>query len=248
MDVCGKIVSLSEQKDRTAKGKQLLVGGSNVVFNPAPDPSTFDYRGVGPYYGPDPGDAGRATAFERVHNMTLFLAHWSSRTKPNKDHLLPAPCHWCGEPSGDWCEPCVDIFQEGTARTLCSSCEKAVRMCRLCHNARVLSGKQLHATDGSAWLGTFACANCDARARGMSLCQACGVARYCSSACQRAHWGPHKQWCQTWSCTIAVPYVLPERVPIARTLAERDGKCLPPIMPSEIVSDIFKRARGSPQV
>ena len=94
------------------------------------------------------------------------------------------PCSECGTLSGRWCDDCEGTFAVSNprmyggrmnGRPLCSECENARGRCSQC--------------DGK-------CNSHGCEETGTCTCGDCRQAKYCSLACQRAHWPVHKLLCK----------------------------------------------------
>ena len=117
-------------------------------------------------------------------------------------HVLP-PCSWCGHPSGNWCEVCLDVLQaEGLSvrplTHLCSKCDELIGECRICRLTRQVvhncNTQPVHRSAG-AYKGTFRCLACNRQDWKLQVCQRCRCARYCSSTCQQRNWLEHRESC-----------------------------------------------------
>ena len=122
------------------------------------------------------------------------------------------PCNWCGQPSGDWCESCVEAHP-GPAHALCTSCEAQWMECRLCRLEHKLQGSRsgtAHRIRGGAWLGSNLCGGRNQQHFDMKICKSCRLIRYCSQECQTKHWKGHKPLCRFFSelqpLTIVYPW------------------------------------------
>ena len=111
-----------------------------------------------------------------------------------------APCNWCGDPTGNWCESCRPT--ELVAHTICRGCETFFHQCRLCRLRNQweqgMVAPKVRVEHDSTFLGHFICCRkrCGKDQPKMQLCQKCGCARYCCKECQVKDWEVHKEWCK----------------------------------------------------
>ena len=154
--------------------------------------------------------------------------------------LLP-PCNWCGHPSGEWCELCHEVAPGVPAHHLCSTCEAAMRMCRLCRLTRQIDATRRNA-DGramaqpsirpcpdSAWMGTSQCGSCGHKGWGLKQCQQCRVVRYCGPQCQKRHWAKHKRLCFFLCEMQPLTFVYPWHRERGHALTRQHPEMFPPV-------------------
>ena len=125
---------------------------------------------------------------------------WCERRQlESGDHGLFPPCHWCGEPTSNWCEHCHVVDPAVPKTCICADCDDAIGVRRLCRlSLQVQRDKDtpsLRQTPDSCRMQQWACAQCGERAPKLKLCSGCKCARYCSVRCQRAHHSEHKELC-----------------------------------------------------
>jgi hypothetical protein len=69
---------------------------------------------------------------------------------------------------------------------------------------RVAALRAAMTTSTGAPITATTCARCEAKKEELSLCARCGVARYCSRACQVAHWSSHKDMCKAYCGALRI--------------------------------------------
>ena len=91
------------------------------------------YRDAPPYVNDVHGD--EKVIINRMQNVTLMQKYATDIQKLQTDAAVAVlcPCNWCGKPSGDWCEGCLEKSPDSLAfHTICVSCERYWIYCRLC--------------------------------------------------------------------------------------------------------------------
>ena len=183
------------------------------------------YRDAPPYVNDVHGD--EKVIINRMQNVTLMQKYATDIQKLQTDAAVAVlcPCNWCGKPSGDWCEGCLEKSPDSLAfHTICVSCERYWIYCRLCRlemqvgitsrrtdsmtvndsSSSNASGNanderttaSTHRVTNGAWKGTTKCHWCGLQALKLSQCTACGIGRYCGTRCQKKDWQTHKHYCK----------------------------------------------------
>ena len=181
------------------------------------------YRDAPPYINDMHGD--EKVIINRMKNISLMQKYATDIQKSQADDevFVLCPCNWCGMPTGDWCEGCLERSPDSPAsHTICVSCERYWIYCRLCRlemqvgitarrtdsmnesdsTSSAVSGNandertnaSTHRVAHGAWKGTTECHWCDFQSLKLRQCTACGIGRYCGQRCQRKDWQKHKHF------------------------------------------------------
>ena len=170
--------------------------------------------------------------FERLHHVSWQVAcarkiQGSQRESGSK---ILCPCSWCGLPTGDWCEGCIDSSQ-GPMMCICSYCDRYMRRCRLCRlelqNSPHAGSRKTKTLPNSAYLGHSTCSGCGASGL-FQLCGACQTCHFCSRECLAYHWPQHKPLCRFLQIPQPLSFVYPWHMRRALSLCEIAPELLPP--------------------
>lgn len=212
----------------------------------------IEFQGLGPCYGPRTLDREGAVSLtldqlraipkvQRMTWVTSMMAYYFAKINLHEDdtNYQKPPCHWCGEPAGDWCESCIDEYPGyGAAHALCKPCEQLIRHCRLCNNRRICLGRKFQNTKKSAWGDFYMCNNCKERLGRPKKCENCKVARYCDKKCQKEDWKDHKKICHLCTQYNPIPFCYRQRVKLSIRFDRKDGISLTPTIPHEITLEV----------
>ena len=201
-----------------------------------------------------------AAMLEASYEVRMRFASWAYAwyqhvSEIQRANNMPAlaPCSWCGQPTGDWCESCPrgGDGKYGRAHSICMKCEATIRECRLCRLSRQIAAKDsippdVHVQPGSAWAGMTKCAACGEVSEGHKLCSGCHCFRFCSKKCHKALWRDHKSMCQWLQKQQPLLVIAASRMPLAEKIRKKCADHLvPPIRDFDVSASDGQPGAGS---
>ena len=171
---------------------------------------------------------------ERLHHVSwqVACARKIQGMQRESGVKILCPCSWCGLPTGDWCEGCLDSSEaKGPMMCICSYCDRYIRRCRLCRLELQITphacNRKTKILPNSAYGRHSTCSGCE-KVGHFSMCDACQTCRFCSRECLADHWREHKPMCRFLQIPRPLSFVYSWHMPRALAVCQIAPKMFPP--------------------